>query len=288
MADFNSGEVRYTGKKTDKDAGYLIYQFKLADGSVLENDDLTVEIIPVKFREEGGKMVSYKTSEKLGGWSSNDGYYFSLLLMLNNRTDKDIYVDLGASNIIRNGVASSLYEYTVNTRTHSVTGAGGVSTSVLGIGIGMASASTTTNSETVVNKRVIQIPPHSKVYLPYIELGKDFRESAARLLSTQLKDARGYEVKGRNMGTMSAIGLHNGEKVEFEDGASLLSLSYDLNYGFAEAGPFNRSIDAKLILSSIIGTEDNKSILKFDATEFPTNGFYFYFLNYFDKKTLRK
>ena len=208
--------------------------------------------------------------------------------MLNNRTDKDIYVDLGASNIIRNDVASSLYEYTVNSRSHSVSDVTGVATSVFGIGVGAASGSTTTDTKTVVNKRVIQIPPRSKICLPYIELGKDFREAAVRLLTTQLRDARGYEVKGRNMGTMSAIGLKNGEKVEFEDGASLLSLSYDLNYGFSEGGPFNRSIDAKLILNCILGTEDYKSILKFDTTEFPANGFYFYIFNYFGKNSLRK
>lgn len=288
VAAFNQGDIRYTGNKTDKDADFLLFQFKLTPESVLENDDPTVEIEPVKFREEGGQRVPYKTSHKLGGWSSNDGYWFSLMPVLTNRTDKDIYVDLGSSNIIRNGVASSLYQQTVSSSTESSTVGGGVGTSVLGIGVGVGGAKTSTNTTTVFAKRIIQIPPHSKIQLPYMELGKPFMESAGAIISSYLKDVKHYEVKGRNMGTMSAIGLKNGEAVDMKEAPNPLSVAFRLNYGFSESGPFNRSIASSLLLDRIIGTEDYKGILKFDTTEFPESGFYFYVLNYFGKKTLRK
>lgn len=285
---FNDGEVRYIGKKNGKDAGFLIYQFRLTPESVIENEDLTIEIVPLKFKERGETLVPYKTSEKLGGWSSSDGAYFSLQLNLYNRTDRDIYIDLGTCNIIRNGLATSLYEQTVNSSTISKSVGTGTVTNLLGVGLGSGVAETNLNTHTIFNKRILQIPPHSKIRMPYMILGDDFMESAKKLVSDYLKDAKGYKVKNRNFEGMSAIGLKNGEIVNVENRERLLSVSCDINYGFAESGPFDGSIFCNLYLSSIIGTEANRYVLKFDVTEFPGDGFYFYFMNLFDKKTLRK
>lgn len=108
------------------------------------------------------------------------------------------------------------------------------------------------------------------------------------MIATYLRDVKGYEVKGREFGTRSAIGVTNGEDVAVENGREYLSVVCNFNYGFSETGPFDRSIIFDLTLSNIIGLESKSTILKFDTTEFPAKGFYFYFMNYFYKKTLSK
>ena len=177
--DFNP---EYVGTDTKKDCDRVFCIMGYGKNSRLVNDELEVECvvgqISVPYGTRNGLIDamnngSVKDAANFGGFDfaySNPVFK----LRLKNKTSKTLYVDLGNSFIMRNGVATAYYVPSSTSTSNSsssgasvnlgaVAGAVGVGGALgtLASGVNVGGGSTSGSVNTTYSQRVVAVPPMS-------------------------------------------------------------------------------------------------------------------------------
>lgn len=184
IAAYNSVTPKWTAKQKDNDAKHLLNVVRLAENSVLENDDVKLEITlgDVAYDKlQTGKLVfmDYSSGKNAKFQYAVDMYQnYALGVKVQNKTNRTIYIDLGNTFLTRSGEAQAYYVPSSTVTSNGSTAGGSVNLgSVAGaVGIGGAlgtlaggvnvgGANSTTVSKVEYAQRVLAIPPMSSKML---------------------------------------------------------------------------------------------------------------------------
>ncbi|MBE6198404.1 MAG: hypothetical protein E7141_07005 [Rikenellaceae bacterium] len=241
-----------------KVANAIWYFLSKTSASITENEDISVVYgIYTKYSNLG---IGDKTG--VGG----EAPFPTMRIMLTNKSNKIIYVDLGTSFIKKNNVASVIYTPTVissmigqsfgtSINVGSVAksiGIGGfVGTAMGGINIGGGVSSSTTTS--TYAQRFISIPPKSAVFLEDIPILTPGSEKA-------LGDMFYYREIG--MGKLKWTGcfspkfsdLESEEIIDFSEDNTLFTIGAFLNYSFSDDFKETKSIETTYYVKRMVGS----------------------------------
>ena len=153
VAAFNSFRPQLA--ESDKKSHGAVLIFGLAEGSVIEDSNIS---------------LSFENAELLSE---------EFRVLVRNKTDRTVYLDLANSFVSRDGVAEPYYIPTATNTTHGTSSGVGVSLGVIspvlsGISVGGGASSST--STTVFSQRVVAIPPHSVTALEKMGVFVSMRE----------------------------------------------------------------------------------------------------------------
>lgn len=227
---------------------YMLYQLK--NGSYLSDDNLTVEcsIITDNFY-----MIPM-------------GFNFSVLLR--NKTNKTIYIDLGNIFIMRGGEATAYYipsATSTGTETSkggsvnlgsvgSAIGVGGAAGTLLN-GVNVGGSSSKSSTTTIYTQRIVAIPPMSQKTLESQSLfpvGSDARYNEF------IKTEETHTITGKPTGVSftklnSSIALKVGESRLFNENNSPIQFAAFIAYSFNENCSETASLQANYYVKQIIG-----------------------------------
>ena len=267
----NTYTPEYVGKKGGS-AGLLYAIIGYGQDSQLVNDDIEIitktgrlsypDGLKTKFDVLMGQNgISKLTfSEKLVNWSIP-----AMQIQVKNKTNKTIYIDLGNSFFMRNGIAEAYYIPSsssssqtdgsgVGVNLGAVAGAlgvgGAVGTLASGIGVGSSKSNTTVN--TTYSQRVIAIPPMS---IKSLDPQLLFKSQTCNGFSI------GYATYGQapHFAFRSSAGpkLQNGETLNYTKESSPFNWGCMISYSFAEDCSTTSSISFNYYMRSIIGFPDS-------------------------------
>lgn len=267
----NTYTPEYVGKKSGN-AGLLYAIIAYGQDSQLVNDD--IEIItktgrlnyPDGLNTKLDMLISQNGVNKLT-FSENLVNYDkpAIQIQIKNKTNKTIYIDLGNSFFMRNGIAEAYYIPSsssssqtngsgVGVNLGAVAGAlgvgGAVGTLANGIGVGSSNSNTTVN--TTYSQRVIAIPPMS------------IKSLDPRLLFKS-QTCNGFCISYATYGQApyfafrSSAGpkLQNGETLNYTKESSPFNWGCMVSYSFSEDCSTTSSISFNYYMRSIIGFPDN-------------------------------
>lgn len=193
-APFSNNDPKFVGKK--KSAKYVGVQYGITQNSVVSTDVLSVQLEIGRVRDEGrGEVFSGQpigidktnvnyvlrtgTLKKISSYFTSLGYPAVLFALVNN-SDKVMYVDLANTFLTKGQIAEPYYVPTATTTSTTSSSGGSFNLGGItnGLGIGgvagsLANATTiggshgTTTSNVLFSQRIISIPPHSSITLPY-------------------------------------------------------------------------------------------------------------------------
>ena len=176
--DFNP---EYVGTDTKKNCDRVFCIMGYGNGSQLVNDDLEIEC----FIGSSALTAAAARNSLVGALNNGDGgatfidfsaYYSNPVfkLCLKNKTNRTLYVDLGNSFIMRNGVATAYYIPTsTSTSSSSSSGASvnlGAVAGAIGVGgalgtlaggVNVGGGNTSGSVSTTFSQRVVAVPPMS-------------------------------------------------------------------------------------------------------------------------------
>lgn len=166
----NPADVRFTGKAEEKPAGQLLLIYKVTPGSTLADKNIEYHLVT---RYDNSAMENKSLAEQVT--SGRSGQVFThpgVDIVITNRSDGMVYIDLGNTFFICNGESMRYYVPTATTSTTSsttgasvnlgaVAGALGVGgpVGILASGVNVGGANTNTNSTTVFSERILALPP---------------------------------------------------------------------------------------------------------------------------------
>lgn len=177
---FNSRKVNWTSDN-DKKANNQLYQIAIKEGSIIETPELSasfkMKCWKVKTNFTGKKILKEYISDEIKVPLNHhplDPAYPALEVILTNKLDKTIFIDLGNSFFIVYGKSSAYYHPESTSTTSGSSGGAGVNLGSIanaagiggtlgtlagGVNVGGGSSSSTTKVK--YSQRVISIPPHS-------------------------------------------------------------------------------------------------------------------------------
>lgn len=271
IAYSNTYAPEYVGKKGGN-AGLLYAVIGYGEDSQLVNDD--IEIItktgqlnyPNGLNTKLDVLISQNGVNKLT-FSENLVNYDkpAMQIQVKNKTNRTIYIDLGNSFFLRNGIAEAYYIPSsssssqtdgsgVGVNLGAVAGAlgvgGAIGTLASGIGVGSNKSNTTVN--TTYSQRVIAIPPMSI-------------KSLDPQLLFKSQTCNGFKIEyfpyrqSANFAFRSSDGpkLQNGETLNYTRESSPLNWGCMVSYSFAEDCSTISSIAFNYYMRSIIGFPEN-------------------------------
>lgn len=255
----NPQKVEYIGKLDDKEATEILLLYAPTSSSILADQNLE---ITVKSRRTSADLRS-----------------LDIDIILTNRSNKILYVDLGNTYLIQDG--ESLIYYTPGSVSSSNTSMTGTSVGLGTISIGTGNAATTT--ETKINQRILQIPPGvSKILIGggFKDFGKvkqtglDFGR-AGGYLNLSLKRSKDKKLKNGDISTDFA-------------GVNFPSVTVMTSYSFDESQSNSVELKASYEADRMIGGHigkivDQKIINDQDFSKNYENCLYL-FLRQIDKK----
>lgn len=224
---FNLGNVNYTKEPSDRNADALCGLFHMSSNSVIV--DKNVEIL---FKKPN---IQYKTE--------------GISITLRNKSDKNIYIYLGNTFFLRNGVATPF-----NTSSASQT-----------VGNGMAAAASG------FSQSVIAVPAQSSFDLGLQPIASEESKNAFNLPIEAFKGTA-YEPKGwfitesheyyhiRWRVPNKDAQIKAGEERFFTQDNSPLKYGFKLTYSFSEDNTQLYHLDAQMYLSKILGYQFMKGL----------------------------
>lgn len=272
IAAYNSVSPKWTAKQKDNDAKYLMNVVRLAENSVLENDDVKLEITlgevgNEKHQEEKLVFMDYSSGKNakfknVVGLCQN----YALGVKVQNKTNHTIYIDLGNTFLTRSGEAQAYYvpSSTVTSKGStaggsvnlgSVAGAVGVG-GVLGRlagGVNVGGSNSTTISKVEYAQRVLAIPPMSSKMLD-LKLLFDNSPNAYRFVT--LKDESTSRCR-----CFTAVGQFDGLKVgdiiHWSPDDTMMNWGFYLSYAFDEACSQQAAVRFDMYVSDSYGVRLN-------------------------------
>ncbi len=272
IAAYNSVSPKWTTKQKDNDAKYLMNVVRLAENSVLENDDVKLEITlgevgNEKRQEEKLVFMDYSSGKNakfknVVGLCQN----YALGVKVQNKTNHTIYIDLGNTFLTRSGEAQAYYvpSSTVTSKGStaggsvnlgSVAGAVGVG-GVLGRlagGVNVGGSNSTTISKVEYAQRVLAIPPMSSKMLD-LKLLFDNSPNAYRFVT--LKDESTSRCR-----CFTAVGQFDGLKVgdiiHWSPDDTMMNWGFYLSYAFDEACSQQAAVRFDMYVSDSYGVRLN-------------------------------
>lgn len=267
----NTYTPEYVGKKGGS-AGLLYAIIGYGQDSQLVNDDIEIitktgrlsypDGLKTKFDVLMGQNGINKLtfSEKLVNWSIP-----AMQIQVKNKTNKTIYIDLGNSFFMRNGIAEAYYIPSsssssqtdgsgVGVNLGAVAGAlgvgGAVGTLASGIGVGSSKSNTTVN--TTYSQRVIAIPPMSIKSLDSQLLFKSQTCNGFNIEYYPYSQVPFFAFR-----SSAGPKLQNGEVLNYTRESSPFNWGCMISYSFAEDCSTTSSISFNYYMRSIIGFPDS-------------------------------
>ena len=175
---FNNRQIIYLGQPSSK-ANAFIGILGITKGSVIETGELRVDFsmkryITCDYDDELNHITEIGLKSGLGQAIKTET--MMLVITLENKTSKALYVDLGNSFMLNNGgSATPLYTNSSTMKSTSTTNGGsvGIGTTIGSFSIGgsVGNASSKSTSTTIYAERIKVIPPKSKVSLEPFGIG---------------------------------------------------------------------------------------------------------------------
>lgn len=267
--DFNP---EYVGTDTKKDCDRVFCIMGYGNGSQLVNDDLEIECvlgcIDVPNGTRGGLLGAMTNGAVTEGayFRGFDLYYSNPVfkLRLKNKNNKTLYVDLGNSFIMRNGVATAYYVPSSTSTSSSsssgasvnlgaVAGAVGVGGALgtLASGVNVGGGSTSGSVNTTYSQRVVAVPPMSVKELDNQVL---FPKAGKIIDGFAISDYRQNDWLPQFSFATKADGYYlNGETHDFAESTSPIKFAFFVSYSDNEACQGERNLSFNLHLRRIVG-----------------------------------
>lgn len=277
----NNAPLNVSDKKIGKSAKLIGLQYGIANNSIIKTDELSVKFEMGSVYDKGKKREHYYeysiedilAKKKLSGIRPYD--YPAVIISLTNNTDKVMYVDLANSFITKGQTAEPYYipSATTTSSTSTTGGAfnlGGI-TGALGVGglagslanattIGGNTGSTTSN--VVFSQRIVSIPPHSSISLPYKSIENKF------LAVDYWGDGNKYTY------VPSIKEINIGEEFLYEESNSPYKLSFFMTFAYDEGISAPIISTTVLYCKKIIGLTGSSGFSYKDNINFSTEGLY--------------
>lgn len=258
--EMHSVEISFTGEKKNKTAGFLLCQIVPSADSQLANKDIEIsfDMYEGVWNEKKQEFSNQSISFTGGGW---------IAAKIRNRTDKTIYVDLGNTFLIRNGVSEAYYRPSSTSSTSGgsqgaginlggIAGAFGLGGPVGALASGVTLGGTKDNSTTTVvySQRVVAIPPMSIQKL-----------SIKPMLLNAENKPKTY------LGITLNKPLTRGEMSDYTILTTPLKWNFYISYSFDEALTTSGKLNLQLYVNRIIGQGSrNNPFSDLDNISFPS------------------
>lgn len=245
---------------------YVLYQIK--NGSIIEDDNVVASFKVIGYDQDLSKKdLTMVPNEDI----TIPRWNYSLKVMLQNKTKKTLYIDLGNTFISRGGEATAYYiPSATSTGTETTTGGsvnlgsigsalniGGAAGTIMN-GVNVGGSSTGISTTTTYSQRVIAIPPmsqktlESKILFPAGSepLYKDF------IKNKTLKTIMGKETPVVYT-TLANENLNEGESVVFDENSSPINFYSYITYSFDENCNETSYLQANMYVKQILGFRYN-------------------------------
>lgn len=227
-----------------KTANAIWYFLEKTNSSITENQDISVLYgIYSKYANLG---IGDKTG--VGG----EAPFPTLRVMITNKSNEIIYIDLGTSFIKKNNIASVIYTPSITSTMVGQSfgtsiGLGGIVGAAIG-GMSMSASSTSTYAQ-----RFISIPPQSAIFLEDIPILTPGSEKA-------LGNIFYYREVGMGMYKWTAClspkfsDVESGKIIDFTEENTAFTIGCFLNYSFSENFKDSQSIETTYYVKKIVGS----------------------------------
>lgn len=251
---------KHIGNKRAEDALAI---YGITKHSIISNEDLEVRFVLGHFdQRKKNEWVEEFADMNLG-----------IMVNVQNKTNKSIYLDLGNSFYIRMGEAVCYYIPSSTTTTHGVSSGGSVNlgavAGALGIGgvantlangINVGGGSTNSTSSTTYSQRVMAIPPRSSVNLsPQYMYGNEVKMVTEGFSLVSLS-YYGLTPCVHFLKESDGGPLFYGERYDYTEESSPLLLSNMLAYSYDEQCSILKSISSTLFLRTLLGRSYRASL----------------------------
>ncbi|MCF0221198.1 MAG: hypothetical protein HUK19_02780, partial [Fibrobacter sp.] len=239
VAAFNSFRPEYVGESGK--AKYAILIFGLAEDAVLEDSNISISIA-------NRTMLSL---------------YFRVVVK--NKTDKTVYLDLANSFVSRDEVATPYYIPSATNTTHGTSSGVGVSLGIISpilSGISVGGGSSTSTSTTVFAQRVVAIPPRSVITLEDLEFFIPTRDDSKDERMRQYdeffgkKQATGWvnpKYSSWYLNFDEDVPLQRGEWLTYDESKSDFRFGVRISYSMTEDLIGLASVDTRMYLKHVVG-----------------------------------
>ena len=227
-----------------KPANAIWYFLAKTSTSITENQDISVLYgIYSKYANEG---IGEQTG--VGG----EAPFPTLRVMITNKSNEIIYVDLGTSFIKKNNIASVIYTPSITSTMVGQSfgtsiGLGGIVGAAIG-GMTMSASSTSTYAQ-----RFISIPPQGAIFLEDIPILTPGSEKA-------LGNIFYYREVGMGMYKWTAClspkfsEVESGKIIDFTEENTAFTIGCFLNYSFSENFKDSKSLETTYYVKKIVGS----------------------------------
>ena len=290
ISQANNFNPEYVGTDTKKDCDRVFCIMGYGNGSQLVNDDLEIECII------GSGSLTTATRNSLVGAMNNGvdnsgssvtdfSFFYSnpvFRLCLKNKTNRTLYVDLGNSFIMRNGVATAYYIPTSTSTSNSsssgasvnlgaVAGAIGVGGALgtLAGGVNVGGGSTSGSVSTTYSQRVVAVPPMSVKELDNQLLFPDpYKYKACDGLTIDCSSPKNW-IPAFSFATKADGDYMNGETHDFSEGTSPIKFAFLVSYSDTETCQNEKSLSFNLHLRRIVGFAKSSGYPKTVCSKLP-------------------
>lgn len=227
-----------------KPANAIWYFLAKTSTSITENQDISVLYgIYSKYANEG---IGEQTG--VGG----EAPFPTLRVMITNKSNEIIYVDLGTSFIKKNNIASVIYTPSI---TSTMVGQSfGTSIGLGGIvGAAIGSMTMSASSTSTYAQRFISIPPQGAIFLEDIPILTPGSEKA-------LGNIFYYREVGMGMYKWTAClspkfsDVESGKIIDFTEENTAFTIGCFLNYSFSENFKDSKSLETTYYVKKIVGS----------------------------------
>ena len=246
------------GKNKKANIFYLLYQFK--NGSIIGDDNLSVEYKIIGYMDDS-KLTSSKVNLVPEEDPTKPHFNYSLKVILQNKSDKTIYIDLGNTYISRGEEATAYYiPSATSTGKETSTGGsvnlgsisnaigvGGAAGSILS-GVNVGGSSSNLSTTTTYSQRIISIPPKSKKTL---ENQLIFPLGSESLYNNNIQSKKA----GCYIDTFTPLEnkIKEGDSLEFDENNSPINFSSYITYSFHENCTETSFLNTQMYIKQIIG-----------------------------------
>lgn len=281
----NTYNPEYVGKKGGN-AGLAFCILAYNKNSQLVNDDIEINVVSGRVDVPNGQKGTVPKIIESGAMNSltfspvpflmpNETDNQAVQFQVKNKTSKTIYIDLGNSFFMRNGVAQAYYIPTATTTNTmsgsgvgvnlgSVAGAlgigGAIGTLANGVNVGGGSSSGTSN--TVYSQRVVAVPPMSITKLYGQVLFTD-QKCNGFVINTYNRIDVYFSFKSN-----TSDRLYNGDVLDYTEDSSPFNFGGVISYSFSENCSSCNTLSFCMYMRRIIGYNKptmidwNKSLTK--------------------------
>lgn len=262
---------------------------KIDENSVLENDDIKMQLVVWTIDKDKSKGLVFSQEYELFGRHTSYG----LLIKIQNKTNKVIYIDKGNTFITRNEEAEPYYIPTATSTTHgsssgvgvnmgAVAGAMGLGGTIGQLASGVNVGGGSSNSTQVIeySQRVVAIPPKSSKGLDVkVVMTESMNKELNHIVVADESDNKLWFYKI----TSFFNGLMVGDIVHWTQDTTPLKLQLHISYDFDEQCTNLVGLQSMLYLSETFGIKGNGFTMSGPDVE-QLNGwqntpFYFFMLN---------